>query len=82
MNCFVFIMQVTDQREMVAGQMASHFGLSAEQVLNSPHCLIGTPEQISADLLRRREQYGISYITVLKEHVDMFAPVVARLAGV
>lgn len=28
----------------------------------------------------RREHYGISYSTVLKEHVDAFAPVVERLA--
>jgi len=80
-NCFVFITQVTDQREMVAGRIASHVGLTAEQLLNSPHCLIGTTEQICADLLHRREQYGISYITILKEHVDAFAPVVAHLAG-
>ncbi len=81
MNSFVFITQVTNQREMVAGRMASHFGLSAEQVLASPHCLIGSMEQICEDLLYRRERYGISYITVLRDHVDAFAPVVARLTG-
>lgn len=80
-NCFVFIMQVTEHREGVAAGMASHFGLTPAQVLASPHCLIGTPEQISENLLQRREQFGISYITVLKEHVDAFAPVVAQLAG-
>jgi probable F420-dependent oxidoreductase len=80
-NSFVFITQVTDQREMVAGHMASHFGLSTEQVLASPHCLIGSIEQICEDLLYRRERYGISYITVLKDHIDAFAPVVARLTG-
>lgn len=80
-NSFVFIVQVTDHRAGVAAGMAAHFGLTAEQVLASPHCLIGTPEQICTDLLYRREQFGISYITVLKEHVDAFAPVVARLAG-
>ena len=77
----MFITQVTDQREMVTGRIASHTGLTAEQLLNSPHCLIGTTEEMSADLLHRRELYGISYITVLKEHVDAFAPVVAHLAA-
>lgn len=80
-NSFVFIVQVTDHREGVATGMASHFGLTAQQVLASPHCLIGTTEQICADLLQRREQFGISYVTILKEHVDAFAPVVARLSG-
>ena len=81
LNSFVFIVQVTDYREKVAGGMAPHFGMTAEQVLASPHCLIGTVEQICADLQQRREQYGISYLTILKEHVDAFAPVVERLAG-
>jgi probable F420-dependent oxidoreductase len=81
-NSFVFVVQVTDQRERVAGHMASHFGLTPAQLLASPHCLIGTTEQICADLQYRRDRYGISYITVLKEHVDAFAPVVAHLADV
>lgn len=80
-NCFVFITQVTEHREGVAAGTASHFGLTPAQVLASPHCLIGTPEQISETLLQRREQFGISYIIILKEHVDAFAPVVAQLAG-
>ncbi len=82
MNSFVFIVQVTDYREKVASGIASHMGLTAEQLLNSPHCLIGTVEQICADLQHRRDQYGISYLTVLKEHIDAFAPVVERLTGV
>lgn len=81
-NSFVFVVQVTNYREKVAAGMAPHFGLTVEQLLASPHCLIGNAEQISTDLLQRREQFGISYITVLKDHVDAFAPVVARLAGV
>lgn len=81
-NSFVFIVQVTPYREKVAGGMASHFGLTAEQLLASPHCLIGTVEQICADLQQRREQHGISYVTVLKDHVDAFAPVVERLTAI
>src|SRR5947209_8113592 len=79
-NTFVFIAQVTNHREGVAAGIASHVGLTPQQILSSPHCLIGTTEQICAALQQRREQFGISYITVLKEHVDAFAPVVARLA--
>jgi hypothetical protein len=30
---------------------------------------------------RRIEQHGISYIAVFDEHSEIFAPVVARLAG-
>lgn len=80
-NSFVFVVQVTDRREMVAHQLAHHFDLPAEQVLASPHCLIGTVDEICSDLLLRRELYGISYNTVPVEHIDSLAPVVARLAG-
>jgi hypothetical protein len=33
------------------------------------------------ELERRRERYGISYVTVGDTAADAFAPVVARLAG-
>jgi len=56
-------------------------GLSGEEVAGSPHVLIGTTDQIAEDLQTRRSLYGISYIEVLEEYMEMFAPVVARLAG-
>jgi len=32
-------------------------------------------------LLARREQYGISYITVFEKDMEVLAPVIERLAG-
>ena len=32
-------------------------------------------------LIERRERYGISYVMVSTRSIDVFAPVVARLAG-
>jgi hypothetical protein len=55
--------------------------LSAEQVLASPHFLVGSVDQMVADLQMRRERYGISYITVFGDAIDTFSPVVARLVG-
>jgi probable F420-dependent oxidoreductase len=83
---------VTDDRQhgaqLVADRIAglpptvvSNPGLSNEQILESPHVLIGTVEQIAETLRARRERFGISYITVWAEAVESFAPVVARLAG-
>jgi hypothetical protein len=57
------------------------FKTTAEQVLQIPHCLVGTPEQICEDVQERRARYGISYISVFEENMEAFAPVVARLAG-
>ena len=76
---------VTDQPEATAAAMGEALGMSADDILQHPHCLIGTVDSICDELLRRREQYGISYIAVIDDGtnnmVDEFAPVVARLAG-
>ena len=59
--------------------------MSAGDILNHPHCLIGSVDFICEELERRREAYGISCVTVLDDGannmVEAFAPVVARLAG-
>ena len=60
-------------------------GMTAEDILSHPHCLIGSVDYICEELQRRREAYGISYIAVLDDGennmAETFAPVVARLAG-
>ena len=50
-------------------------------ILESPQFVVGSVDQIMADLQERRERYGISYITVFGDYLDEFSPVVARLAG-
>ena len=50
--------------------------------LASPHMLFGTESEIVETLQMRRERFGISYITIFGEdHLEAFAPIVARLAG-
>ena len=83
--------KVTENRqqgaEEVAASMASWPSTflsnppTAEHILTSPTCLVGTVEQMVEDLQARRERYGISYISVFGEYVDVLSPVVARLAG-
>lgn len=81
-NSFVFKVALTDRREATAAHMAPYLGLSAEQILGSPHFLIGTAEQIGEDLLRQREWFGISYYSILgDENIEALGPVIARLAG-
>ena len=46
-----------------------------------PHGLFGEVPEICEELQRRRELYGISYVTVGAEARDAFAPVVAELSG-
>jgi probable F420-dependent oxidoreductase len=72
---------VTDDRQGMAELMAPALGVTPEGALASPHALAGTPEQITEDLLARRERWGISYLGVSVDALDALAPVVARLAG-
>lgn len=72
---------VTDDRKGAAENLAASFGVTAEDVLASPHALIGTVEQMIEDLHQRRERYGFSCFVVREGDEETFAPVVARLAG-
>jgi probable F420-dependent oxidoreductase len=81
LNAMVYAVNVTDDRRSAVGQAAGRFGLSEEEVLASPHALIGTPNQIADDLRLRRERFGITYIAVPEFFADAFAPVVSLLAG-
>ncbi len=56
-------------------------GLSEEEILESPLALIGSVDRLVDDLLRWRERWGVSYITVAYPVMEQFAPVVERLAG-
>jgi probable F420-dependent oxidoreductase len=72
---------VTEQREKTAEELGRPNGLTVEQVLASPHYLVGTVDQMVEDLLDRRERWGITYWTVVGgNELPPFARVVARLA--
>jgi len=74
---------VTDDRAGVAAELGGPNGLTADQVLASPHYLIGSVEQMIEDLIDRRERWGISYWTVVGGNaLGPFQPVIDRLAEV
>lgn len=72
---------VTDQAVPVLEQFAAAFGISATEMREHPHALIGSVDSLAEMLEARRERYGISYVTVPDAAMHAFAPVVARLAG-
>jgi probable F420-dependent oxidoreductase len=75
---FTFVM---DDPAPVLGQFAGMFGMSEDEMRTHPHALFGSVDTICEELERRRELHGISYITVGKDNMESFAPVVARLNG-
>jgi probable F420-dependent oxidoreductase len=77
----IFVANVTDDRDAMAAAMAPGIGCEPTDVLEIPHFLIGTVEQITEDLQVRRERFGISYVAIPGEAAEAFAPVVERLTG-
>jgi probable F420-dependent oxidoreductase len=77
----IHLVVVTDDRRQVAEALASGFGLTVAQALETPHALCGSTEQIVESLVERRERFGISSVGVALDALDDLAPVVARLAG-
>jgi hypothetical protein len=80
-NSFVFLSKPTEQGATVAEHMANRLGLTAEDILESLNCLIGTKEEISNDLTKRRREYGISYIIIPFSRAEEVAPQLAHLTN-
>jgi probable F420-dependent oxidoreductase len=53
--------------------------LTVEEALESPFLLIGTIDEIAAQLRRSRERWGYSYITVHGQYMRSFGPVIERV---
>ena len=77
----VFVANVTEDRDSVAAAMAAGFGSEPRDVLEMPHFLIGTIDQMIEDIRARRERYGISHIVVPDSAAEELAPIVERLTG-
>ncbi len=84
LNLLIYTFELTDDRDTAAKRHAEALGLTVDEVLASPHVLIGTVDQMVEALEQRRRELGISYIvlnTNVREHTEQFAPVVAALSG-
>ena len=76
------------------GEPANAAGISHAADRDAPTCsellrtsmaassqfLLGTTDEIIDSLLARREQYGISYFTIMSHNMETLAPIVAQLA--
>jgi probable F420-dependent oxidoreductase len=72
------VMLVANRR--AAARSATMLGLPGEDALDLPIVLIGTEDEICERLLERRERWGINSVVIPGNSMEMFAPVVARLA--
>jgi probable F420-dependent oxidoreductase len=76
-----YFVAVTDDPAETVAAMASRFDVQPADLLEHPHALIGTVDDICERLEERRAALGVSYINIAQRHLDEFAPVVARLSG-
>ena len=73
---------ITDNQRAAADSLAADLALTREQVLGSASIVIGTVDEIVAQLQERRERLGLSYPVVFQQAaLDGFSKVVARLTG-
>lgn len=77
----VHLAMIADDRHKIASDLAPVLGLSADEALESPHCLVGTVDQCIETIRRWRQRWGISYVSINGDVMEQFAPVVDALAG-
>jgi probable F420-dependent oxidoreductase len=70
---------ITDDRAQAAADFAASSGLDATDALSSPHALIGTVDEIAADLRTRQQHLGFCDYVVSQSALDALAPVLAAL---
>ena len=81
LNLRVRMAAIGVDREAEARAGAEGMNCSADDLLGSPFCLLGRADEVADQLLRTRDELGISYFTVSQRHMEQMAPVVARLGG-
>ena len=73
---------VTNDPRAAADELTQRWtALTADDVLASPFVLIGSVDEMVAQLQARRLRWGISYYVTQEAYAEALAPAVARLAG-
>ena len=79
LNVLVQRLVVTDDREAAAAAIVADVPtLDLGDALETPFLLLGTHDEIAAQIVAARDRWGVSYFTV--RDLDAFAPVIERLA--
>jgi probable F420-dependent oxidoreductase len=76
-----FVAVITDDRHGLAEAMAPAVGMEPHEALESGVAVVGTVDECCDILVRRREEWGVSYIVLGDDQFEAFAPVVDRLTG-
>ncbi len=75
----VAVMVVASRRAAV--RSATMLGFAGEEALDLPVLLIGSEDELCERLIERRERWGFSSVVIPGESMEVFTPIVSRLAG-
>jgi probable F420-dependent oxidoreductase len=76
----LFVAGVGDRPDAIdLSVISAATGMTNAQLAELPGVLAGAPGEIAERLVRYREQYGISYVSVLEPHLAAFAKVIPLL---
>lgn len=78
-EALVQVVEVTDDAEGAARDLAARLGSTAAEVLASPYAWIGTVAEIAAALARHERRWGITRYVVREPHMDAVERVLAHL---
>jgi hypothetical protein len=81
LQTLVYATSIAEDTASRVTELANRFAMQEEEVLEIPHFLVGPPPRICDTLRQRRAEFGFSYIVVLDDVIDDFAPVVRELTG-
>jgi len=76
----VFAVMVVSSRR-AAVRSATMLGFAGEEALDLPVLLIGSEDELCERLIERSERWGFSNVVVPGESMEVFSPIVSRLAG-
>jgi probable F420-dependent oxidoreductase len=80
LNIRVLGVHVARTRAEGAAALADELAVPPETLMDSPFVFIGTIEEIHEQMLRRRDELGITYYTVSQRHADQLVPLATRIA--
>lgn len=72
---------VTEDPDPVLEELAAETNTTVDDVIDSPHVLVGPLGKIVETLQDRRERYGLSYVVLDADDLGVIDPVVSALAG-
>ena len=81
LNVRVLAVVINPDREAAARELSSSLGVPAEDLLDSPFVFVGDLGQIEEQIVRMREQLGISYFTISQRHAAPLLPLIRRMTG-